>query len=104
MDEAIHAPKSLPRLADCTRWTLDMFADGAPVDTQLPKPDLSKLTYPALLRSRACLDPALASDEGRSPSTHCAMPTLTAMPAGKVPHDHDPVDARTFLRSCICEP
>jgi DNA segregation ATPase FtsK/SpoIIIE, S-DNA-T family len=84
-------PKALPQglPLGTMRWTLDMFPDGVPGDSQLPRPDLSKLTYPALLSfpQRASLL-YRAHDEGKPVAIHALQALLlrccTAMPAGKV--------------------
>jgi len=84
-------PKALPfgLPIGTMKWTLDMFPDGAPADTQLPKPDLSKLTYPALLPfpERASIL-FRAHDEGKAVGIHALQAMLlrcwTSMPAGKV--------------------
>ena len=84
-------PKSLPQGLPLgqMRWTLDMFPNGAPQDPQLPRPDLSKITYPALLpfpREASLL--YRTHDAGKSAAIDSLQALLlrcwTAMPAGKV--------------------
>jgi S-DNA-T family DNA segregation ATPase FtsK/SpoIIIE len=84
-------PKALPLglPIGSMRWTLDMFPDGVPHDVQLPKPDLTKITYPALLEfpQRASLL-YRAHDNGKPAAIDALQALLlrcwTAMPAGKV--------------------
>ena len=84
-------PKSLPGglPLGTMRWTLEMFPEGVPADAQLPRPDLSKLTYPALLPfpERASLL-YRAQDEGKPIAIEALQALLlrcwTAMPAGKI--------------------
>ncbi len=90
-DKPLTLPKALPRGLPIgqMRWTLDMFPGGVPSDPQLPRPDLSKTTYPALLPfpQRASVlyrahgeAKQLAIDALQALLLHC----WTAMPAGKV--------------------
>lgn len=84
-------PKSLPMglPLGMMRWSLDMFPDGTPEDPQLPRPDLSKAPYPALLPfpERASLL-VRAHDLGKAVGIEALQAILlrawTAMPAGKV--------------------
>jgi hypothetical protein len=84
-------PKALPQglPLGSMSWTLDMFPDGLPQDPQLPCPDLSKVTYPALLPfpQRASLL-YRASDAGKALAIDALQALLlrcwTGMPAGKV--------------------
>ncbi len=71
------------------RWTLEMFDGGVPQDSQLPRPELGKITYPALLPfpERASLL-VRAFDDGKPAAIDLMHALLlrcwTAMPAGKV--------------------
>ena len=84
-------PKTLPLglPLGTMRWTLEMFPDGVPRDVQLPRPDLAKITYPALLPfpHRASLL-YRAHDDGKAAGIDALQALLlrcwTAMPAGKV--------------------
>jgi DNA segregation ATPase FtsK/SpoIIIE, S-DNA-T family len=84
-------PKALPLglPIGTMRWTLDLFPAGVPGDPQLPRPDLSKIAYPALLPfpQRASLL-YRANDEGKALAIDALQALLlrcwTAMPAGKV--------------------
>ncbi len=71
------------------RWTLDMFPDGMPHEAQLPRPDLSKLTYPALLPFPLQASLLYRAHDAGKPAAIEALQTLllrtwTALPAGKV--------------------
>ncbi|MSU78014.1 MAG: DNA translocase FtsK [Gemmataceae bacterium] len=90
-DKPLTLPKALPMGLPIGQmhWTLDMFPGGVPSDPQLPRPDLSKATYPALLPfpQRASVlyrthgeARQLAIDALQALLLHC----WTAMPAGKV--------------------
>jgi S-DNA-T family DNA segregation ATPase FtsK/SpoIIIE len=84
-------PKALPHglPIGALRWTLEMFPDGVPQDVQLPRPDLSKITCPALLAfpQRASLL-YRAHDDGKPVAIDALQALLlrcwTAMPAGKI--------------------
>lgn len=80
-------PSGLPLGA--MQWALEMFPDGVPADVQMPRPDLAKLSVPALLSfpQRASLL-FRAFDDGK-PSAISTMEAIllrvwTALPPGKV--------------------
>lgn len=84
-------PKALPQglPIGAMRWTLDMFPDGVPEDPQLPRPDLSKLTYPALLPFPEQASLLFRAQDAARGIAVDALQTLllrcwTAMPAGKM--------------------
>ncbi len=84
-------PKALPSglPLGAMRWTLEMFEGGVPTDPQLPRPDLSKLTYPALLPFPEQASVLYRARDEAKPVAIDAMQALllrcwTAMPAGKV--------------------
>jgi hypothetical protein len=87
----LELPKALPHGLPLgqMQWTLEMFPQGIPGDAQLPRPDLSKSTYPALLpfpREASLL--YRAHDEGKAVAIDALQALLlrcwTSMPAGKV--------------------
>ncbi|HZZ78812.1 MAG TPA: FtsK/SpoIIIE domain-containing protein, partial [Gemmataceae bacterium] len=87
----LELPKALPHglPIGSMQWTLDMFPQGVPKDSQLPRPDLTKSTYPALVPfPRAASLLYRARDEGKSAAIEAMSALLlrcwTSMPAGKV--------------------
>ena len=84
-------PTALPRGLPLGRmqWSLDMFPDGMPTDPQLPRPDLSKTIYPALVpfpQQASIL--FRAHGDGKAAGVDALQAILlrawTSMPAGKV--------------------
>ncbi len=89
--KALALPKALPLGLPLgnMQWTLEMFPQGIPGDGQLPRPDLSKCSYPALLPfpNEASLL-YRAHDDGKPAAIDALQALLlrcwTSMPAGKV--------------------
>jgi hypothetical protein len=84
-------PKTIPAGLPIGRmdWSLEQFENGVPVDVQLPRPDLSKLTPAALLpfpRQSSVLFRAQGEGKGVALDTLQAalLRCWTSMPAGKV--------------------
>ena len=91
LSKPLTLPKALPHglPLGSMQWTLEMFPQGMPTDVQLPRPDLGKMTYPALLpfpRQASVL--FRANDDGRQVGLDALQAMLlrcwTSMPAGKV--------------------
>ena len=89
--KTLELPKALPHGLPLgqMQWTLEMFPQGIPGDAQLPRPDLTKCTYPALLPFPKEASLLLrAADDGKSAGIDALQALLlrcwTSMPAGKV--------------------